>query len=292
LVAEMLWALLLFPSNVKPRTKRRQVQELWAMAGSQLPDTESLLSDAVLTGIGSGGPGFNTYRPGELEFLIEIARKLKGKSKEEREALLRNYHTFVQWISTVRQKGHRQFRHMLRYFAFPDLVERMSSNRDRRKVLEGFKVVEEGGSRAWSDLQLDEGLLKLRRELEAATPGTIIDFYAPGVRERWAPERKVKTIEGEVTVVVPTDDEDDDVEESGEQPIRDSGTLDVRQSVHIQAKLAEIGAIMGFKIWVPRADRIAVRNLIQESLKVAFIDDLPLSYDETTLGTIALIDVL
>jgi len=31
LMAEMLWALLLFPSNMKARTKRRQVNDLWAL---------------------------------------------------------------------------------------------------------------------------------------------------------------------------------------------------------------------------------------------------------------------
>src|SRR5271169_866376 len=35
LTAEMLWALLLFPSNMKASTKRRQVREIWALSGQQ-----------------------------------------------------------------------------------------------------------------------------------------------------------------------------------------------------------------------------------------------------------------
>src|SRR5919106_1883785 len=35
LMAEMLWALLLFPSNINADTKRRQVVEIWALSGDQ-----------------------------------------------------------------------------------------------------------------------------------------------------------------------------------------------------------------------------------------------------------------
>jgi 5-methylcytosine-specific restriction enzyme B len=39
LMAEMLWALLLFTSNKKARTKAKQVRTLWAMSGESLPRT-------------------------------------------------------------------------------------------------------------------------------------------------------------------------------------------------------------------------------------------------------------
>jgi|ERR1019366_9522884 5-methylcytosine-specific restriction protein B len=60
LMAEMLWALLLFPSNMKARTKRQQVRDIWAMSGQQLADNNPLLDDSVLVGIGSGGPASTT----------------------------------------------------------------------------------------------------------------------------------------------------------------------------------------------------------------------------------------
>lgn len=61
-MAEMVWALLLFPSNIKVSTKRQQVGDIWAMSGEGLSDGIPLLSDEVLLGIGSGGPGFNNHR--------------------------------------------------------------------------------------------------------------------------------------------------------------------------------------------------------------------------------------
>src|SRR4029077_16616916 len=126
LMAEMLWALLLFPSNMKARTKRQQVTDIWALSGQRLPADIPLMRDEVLLGIGSGGPGFNNYRPDEMTFLITLTRDLKRKEMEDRRRILSDYDAFLVWISKVPQQGSRQFRHMLRFFAFPDRVERIS----------------------------------------------------------------------------------------------------------------------------------------------------------------------
>ena len=134
LMAEILWALLLFPSNMKARTKRQQVREIWALSGQQLAEDHPLLTDDVLVGVGSGGPGFNNYRPDEMAFLISLTRDLKRRNGPERRRVLTNYDAFVNWIGSVPQEGSRQFRHMLRFFAFPDRVERISSNNDRRRI--------------------------------------------------------------------------------------------------------------------------------------------------------------
>jgi len=288
LIAEMLWALLLFPSNMKARTKRQQIVDLWSLSGQQLRDDLPLMQDDVLHGIGSGGPGFNNYRPDEMTFLITLARDLKRKSINERKNVFAEYGAFIAWIESVPREGFRQFRHMLRFFAFPDRVERMSSNRDRWRILEAFDVAPQRETEEWSDQQLDEALLKLRTKFSKENPSEIMDFYAPQYRARWAPERKVKTVEGEVVVTVPKDD--DEAEE--DLPTSDIRAPEARQSIQMQAKLAEIGAIMGFKVWVPRIDRARVREQVKSNYQAAFIETLPLNYDETTLDTIEQIDVL
>ena len=185
LMAEMVWALLLFPSNIKISTKRQQVRDIWTMSGEGLSDGLPLLSDEVLSGIGSGGPGFNNHRWREMVFLISLVGDLKQRGAGERERLLTEYDAFVDWIAQVPQEGHRQFRHMLRYFCFPDRVERMSSNRERWAVLAGFGVAAEKVVKKWSDRQLDEALLALRNELEKATPSEVLDFYEEPLRNRW-----------------------------------------------------------------------------------------------------------
>jgi len=66
---------------------------------------------------------------------------------------------------------------------------------------------------------------------------------------------------------------------------------EVRESIKIQALLCEIGEKMGFKVWLPRADR----NLVMhewEPEKGTLIDHLPLNYDNVTIKTIEQIDVL
>jgi hypothetical protein len=290
LMAEMLWALLLFPSNMKARTKAQQVRTLWAMSGEQLPDNLPFMRDEVLTGIGSGGPGFNNYRPDEMAFLMELTRALKSKAVPERRHILTDYDAFVAWIDTVHREGSRQFRHMLRYFAFPDRVERISSNNNRRRILDAFGVAPRAETRNWSDRQLDDALFKLRGELLKTHLGKPFDFYDSEVKERWATDRKIKTPEGEVTVVVPGDEEE---EEEGEQPAATATKPpEARQSIQTQGKLAEIGAIMGFKIWVPGADRARVLEFVPANVRHAFLETLPLNTNEATLDTIKQIDVL
>ena len=289
LMAEMLWALLLFPSNMKATTKRRQIREISGLSGKSLPENHPLLDDAVLAGIGSGGPGFNNYRPNELEFLIALVRDLKQKNEAERRHILTDYDAFLGWIESVPRKGSRQYRHMLRFFAFPDRVERISSNNDRRKILTAFNAGSAREVAELKDQQLDTKLLELRKRLEAAQPSTVLDFYESPLKEQWSRDRTIKTAGGEVTVTVPGDDE-----EVEEKPADDADVKapEARQSIQIQAKLARIGSVMGFKIWIPRPDRARVVELLQEKDREALLEDLPLNYDNTTLDTIELIDVL
>jgi hypothetical protein len=289
LIAELLWALLLFPSNINAGTKRQQVRDLWLLSGQQLAENHCELSEEVLAGVGSGGTGFNNYRPKELTFLIALVRDLKGKDETKRTQLLRDYDAFIDWMDSVPQEGYRQFRHMLRFFAFPDRVERMSSNSDRHKILEAFEVASPGEIRNYTDRELDEALLALRTKLQESYPSEVLDFYQNPLSEKWSRDRKIKTPSGEVTVTVPEDEDDQDENELVEIGTKPS---DQRTSIQIQSKLAEIGAIMGFKIWIPRSDRVRVRELALETLPGAFLEDLPLNYESTTLGTIEQIDIL
>lgn len=190
LMAEMVWALLLFPSNIRVSTKRHQVGNIWSMSGEQLREDLPLLSDEVLSGIGSGGPGFNNHRWRELVFLISLVGDLKQRASGERQQLVSEYDAFIDWIAQVPQEGHRQFRHMLRFFCFPDRVERMSSNRERWAVIAGFGVASEKEAKRWSDRQLDDTLLALRKSLKDAHWAEVLDFYEEPLRDRWRVSEK------------------------------------------------------------------------------------------------------
>src|SRR5690349_713888 len=97
LAAEMVWSLLLFPSNNSPDIKRRHVQEIWSLAGEPLRPRGRTFEDTVLKGIGSGGAGYGNNRPRELTFLIAAAQSLKQRSVQERSRILSDYDAFMRW---------------------------------------------------------------------------------------------------------------------------------------------------------------------------------------------------
>jgi predicted RNA-binding protein len=94
-------------------------------------------------------------------------------------------------------------------------------------------------------------------------------------------QHKVRRPEGEITVSVPQDTETESVIEPRE----------TRESIKIQALLANIGTQMGMKIWIPKSDRHAVIAEWKAEHQ-PLLDNLPLNYDETTIKTIEQIDVL
>lgn len=100
----------------------------------------------------------------------------------------------------------------------------------------------------------------------------------------------VRTLDREVVVEVPDDAESDTAAPGG--TAGSAGPNDDRVSITVQARLAEIGAKMGFRVWVPRNDKARVGEHLSEDAKMALIDALPLNYDDVTLRTIENIDVL
>jgi len=188
LMAEILWALFLFPSNISIQTKRESLLKVWSWSGEALAPSHPMLADAVLRGIGSGGMGINNHRWRELVYIIGMATQVKGMDATTRQSAFADYDHFMAWIDKVPQDGERQFRQMLRYFMFPDQVERMSSNRDRIKILAGFGIANLKDLHKWSDEKLDSALLKLRQEMEAKYDTKELDFYCSPLREVWKAE--------------------------------------------------------------------------------------------------------
>ncbi|MCU0650512.1 MAG: hypothetical protein MUF00_21170, partial [Gemmatimonadaceae bacterium] len=188
LMAELLWVLFLFPSNSGPQSKRDGIERVWRLSGEVLAADHPMLSDAVLAGIGSGGMAFQTLRWREIGFAIALFTALKTLNVDERAALLRDYARLADWLAAQPMEGNRQFRHMLRYLLYPDVVERMSSNRDRHTVLDAFGVASARETRDWSDRRMDEAMLALRQRLEQEHGTADLDFYLPPLVEKWRPE--------------------------------------------------------------------------------------------------------
>ena len=109
-------------------------------------------------------------------------------------------------------------------------------------------------------------------------------------RRQLAGKRKVRIQDVEVEVEIPEEDEDEiSTELTTPAPAIEQSA---RESVQMQAKVAEIGIEMGFDVWVPRNDRARVLEHISSSKYQKFSDKLPFNYNDQTIRTVEQIDVL
>ncbi|MFH0902608.1 MAG: hypothetical protein V2A73_18415 [Pseudomonadota bacterium] len=95
---------------------------------------------------------------------------------------------------------------------------------------------------------------------------------------------RVRRADKDVSVTVPEDKE-------APREVTEAVAEEVRESIKIQALLADIGSRMGMQIWIPRSDRSGVLSEWRGD-HPPVLDRLPLNYDDTTLKTIEQIDVL
>jgi hypothetical protein len=105
-------------------------------------------------------------------------------------------------------------------------------------------------------------------------------YYDP-IRSMWKIKGTVKRMDKDVSVSVPSDEDEVDENSSAES---------ISESMQIQALLAELGTKMGFKIWLPKADRSRVMKAWapQDNL----VEELLFGFDAITMKTIENIDVL
>ena len=186
LMSEVLWLLMLFPSNTLPPTKRTKIQDIWSWSGEELPDNQPLLSDMDLIGIGSPGTAFRTHRWRENRFLITAISDFKTRDKIDRQKLISDPWDFSRWLNGIPDEGWRQLRHILPHLLFPDTFERISAGRPKWKILValgGFSD-EKGSEWAQDRIEVDRRLLQLRERLEKERGGKI-DFYDEDLKEIW-----------------------------------------------------------------------------------------------------------
>lgn len=199
LTAEMLWLLFLCASNISVRTKREQITTIWGLANEPLNSDNPLLKDTVLSGVGSAGTGFNTFRAREFAYLTNVIKALLAQPLAEREARLSDGFTFAEWLSVIPENASRQFRHMLMFMLFPDDFERIFSNNDRRIIIHAFKPQQK---EELSAVGMDRALLEIRREQEEKQNSKQLDFYVPPLSEIW---QKREVVVAKPVAITPID---------------------------------------------------------------------------------------
>lgn len=180
LIAEVLCVYFLFPSNVGGARKRELVNKVLGWAGQALK-TDHAVSVAFANGIGSGGQGYNTRRPNEIAFLIELAIAWKERfSADDRALVVADQKLFQEFVDSIEDADSRQLRHMLLYLLFPDHFERIASRNHKLRIVETF-----AGLVKADNSDTDSAIKAIRGRLEELLPGEELDFYRPPLREAW-----------------------------------------------------------------------------------------------------------
>ena len=106
-------------------------------------------------------------------------------------------------------------------------------------------------------------------------------LYSEPVSNLWQ-----DTIKREGKQVIVTVPQKTDAEE-----IQPPNKSEMRESLQMQAILADIGSKMGFQIWLPRSDRGRVLTKWKPKAGI-LLEELPVTFNPTTMKTIEQIDVL
>jgi 5-methylcytosine-specific restriction protein B len=185
LMAEVLYVLTLFQSNMRPATKRELVGTIWSWSGTALPADHPFLEDGGLGGIGNPGAAFMAQRWREAAYLIELAAEFKKESHERREALATSPEDFAEWVDAIPTRGYRQFRNILVHLAFPDGFERITVHTHKRQILQAFGALPVEKLKTATEYELDVALRDLRASLVANKGTSEIDFYDDTLKPQW-----------------------------------------------------------------------------------------------------------
>jgi 5-methylcytosine-specific restriction protein B len=185
LIAEMLWVMLLCPSNIGPEKKREDVKLVWSWSGFTLPDDLKWLSVQVLKGLGSTGQSFNYNRWRELVFFVRFMLALKRLDSGQRDHLIGDGWALGKWMEALPEQGLRQMRHMILFLLFPDDFERVFAGTDRRQIVLSFTEKPRSEVDSLSALAIDHELLVIRRTQEEKYGTKELDYYLPPLLATW-----------------------------------------------------------------------------------------------------------
>lgn len=185
LCAEMIWLMLLSPSNIGPAKKREIVNTIMSWGGGGIEPSHPLFTDEVLAGVGSAGMGFNNFRWKELVYFIRLLQEFYSFSDDRKRQLLNDGEEFSKWLEGIEENETRQFRHMLLFLLFPDDHDRIFAAGDRVKVASAFSGKPKSELYKLKARELDHLILGLRKEQESIYGTEQLDWYVPPLRAFW-----------------------------------------------------------------------------------------------------------
>lgn len=189
--AEVIWFLFLFPSDssMKPDTKRKAIEKIWALSGEQL--NSPYLEDQYLWGVGHPGTAYLTRRPLEFEYALRVLVAFKEMPVPQQHALLHNDPPwdFGEWLDQQEGSDRRLARNVFLYFLFPDDIERNTSRSHREQIYEALKnklpPEKRIRGRARSLLDYDRAIREIRKVMEKERGTSQFDFYREDTKGLW-----------------------------------------------------------------------------------------------------------
>jgi hypothetical protein len=163
----------------------------------------------------------------------------------------------------------------------PELWDHLSFTAGYQAGTSAWATAVKGSLRSMTttDAALIEGVLE-RQQAHPRVYPVDADEYA-----QLTARNIINRTDGPVSVSVPETPEESLIK----TPVVDAD--ETRESIKVQALLANIGSRMGMDIWLPKADRGAVLAHWSEPNE-SLLTKLPLNYDDVTLRTVERIDVL
>lgn len=187
LAAECLLIYYLITASVGPDRKLEMINKT---IGADHPELHVSVASGVYRALESyiANPGlyYNTRQDVHVGYVMDLGLRLKGKTREERVALLRdNPWGFAQFAEGGEHQSDAM-RHIVCHLLYPEHFERIASNRHKELVLKAFGDLDQSDP----DAGQDEMLFSIREALKERLPEwdeRRRDYYGPDLEPIWRP---------------------------------------------------------------------------------------------------------
>lgn len=177
----VIYSLVSYEGALSRGRKREMVTEVLSWGGvSQLLTTE--VEGSFETGLVHPGVAYGTYKPMQLWFLLDVARRLKALPSSLRDRMLDDPRAFREFIFSMPVNSAQTMREALLHLVHPDHFEAITAEEDKRRLVRAF-----GSLVVDKRADTDEQIADVRKAL---TPehGVGFDFYGESVRPLWKPK--------------------------------------------------------------------------------------------------------
>ncbi len=187
LAAEVFWLQYLsLYENPTWEDKRYKVLHIWSWSEDKLEESDPKLAEELLRGVGRTGAMFHTRPWYELKYFVSVCEKFSTLENTHKEELLEDGFKFSEWLTDVPGSDTFQMRHILLFLLFPEEMDRVYSNTQRRFIVNTLNLkVSAKSIKGMLPHELDRLLFETRKKLEVRYKTDELDWYDPPLVSLW-----------------------------------------------------------------------------------------------------------